>query len=89
MNKAAKFCSDWMTGSHFTMQTSKFFLISAAAMTFGQGHGKVIQYISPDLYFLYPKYLKCSPNGFDVRGKSHCGSGGDGDRDSGGNELKT
>ena len=32
------------------MQTNKFVLIHATAMTLGQGHGKVIQYILPDLY---------------------------------------
>ena len=52
----------------------------------GQGHGKVIQYILPDLYILRPKYLKLSSNGFDVTDKSCCG-GGRGRR--GGNELKT
>ena len=45
-----------------------------------QGHGKVIQYISPDLYILSAKHLRFSSNGFDVRGKSCCG---------GGNKLKT
>ena len=47
--------SDWMSDSHFIMQTSKFLLIDATAVTLGQGHGKVIQYISPDLYILCPK----------------------------------
>ena len=74
-----------MIGSHFIMQTSKFLLIDATAMTLGQGHRNVIQYISPDLHIICPKYLRFSSNGFDVRGKSHfsCGGGG------GGNELKT
>ena len=49
--------------------------MDATVMTLGQGHGKVIQYILPDLYILYPKYLRCSSNGFDVRGKSRCGGG--------------
>ena len=44
------FCSDQMSSSHFIMQTSKFLLIDATAVTLGQDHGKVIQYISPDLY---------------------------------------
>ena len=57
-------------------------------MTLGQGQQKVIQYIFPDLYFLCPKYLRWSWNGFDVRSKSHCGGGGGGGR-GGGNELKT
>ena len=47
------FCSDQMSGSHFIMQTGKFLLIHATAMTLGQGHGKIIQYISLDLYILY------------------------------------
>ena len=77
------FCSDQMSGSHFIVQTSKFLLIDATAVTLGQGHGKVIQYISPDPYILCAKYLRFSSNGFDVRGKSCCGGGG------GGNKLKT
>ena len=28
----------------------------------GQGHEEIIQYIYPDLYFLYPKYLRLSTN---------------------------
>ena len=68
------------------METSKFSLINATAVTLGQGHGKVIQCISPDLYFLCPTYLKCSANSFDVTGKGH---GGGGDGDGSGNELKT
>ena len=35
-----------MSSSHFIVQTSKFLLIDATAVTLGQGHGKVIQYIS-------------------------------------------
>ena len=54
------FCSDWMSCSYFIMQTSKFLLINATAMTLGEGHGKVIQYILPDLYILCPKYLRFS-----------------------------
>ena len=45
--------TDWMSGSHFIMQTSsKFLSISATVMTLGQGHRKVIQCIAPDLYSL-------------------------------------
>ena len=77
------FCSDLMSGSHFIVQTSKFLVIDATALTLGQGHGKVIQYNSPDPYILCAKYLGFSWNGFDVRGKS-CNGGG-----RGGNELKT
>ena len=75
-----------MSGSHFIAQTSIFMLINATAVTLGQGHGKVIQYISPDPYNLCAKYLRFSWNGLDARGKScSCGRGSGG----GGNELKT
>ena len=74
-----------MSGSHFIAQTSKFLLINATAVTVGQGHRKVIQYISPDPYILCVKYLRFSSNGFDMRGKSWRGGGGG----RGGNELKT
>ena len=77
-----KFCSDWLSGSYFILQTTKLLFINVTAVTSGQGHQKVIQYIFPYLYFLCPKYLNWSSNGFDVRSKSHCGGGG-------GNELKT
>ena len=79
------FCSDPTSSSYFIMQTSKFLLIDATAMTLGQGHRKVIQYISPDSYILCAKYLRFSSNSFDVRGKSCCGGG----RGRGRNELKT
>ena len=64
-----------------------FLLIDATAITLGQGHGKVIQYILPDLYILCPKYLRFSSNIFCMRGKSYCS----GRRNSrhGRNELKT
>ena len=52
------FYSDSMSGSHFIAQTSKFLLIDATAVTLGQGHGKVIQYISPDPYIVCAKYLR-------------------------------
>ena len=72
------FCSDLMSGSHFVMQTNKFLLIDATAVTLGHGHEKVIQYISPDSYILCAKYLWFSTNGFDVRGKSFgCGGRGE------------
>ena len=74
-----------MNGSHFIAQTSKFLLIDATAVTLGQAHGKVNQYISPDPYILCAKYVRFSWNDFDVRGKSWCGGGGG----RGGNELKT
>ena len=40
-----------MSGSYFTVQTSIFLLIDATAVTLGQGHGKIIQYILPDLIY--------------------------------------
>ena len=64
------FCSDPMSGSHFAMQTNKFLLIDATAVTLGQGHGKFIEYISLSVYILCPKYLRCSSSRFDVIGKS-------------------
>ena len=51
---ATKFCNDLLSGSHFIMQQSKFLLINATAVTWGEGHRKVMQYIFPDLYFLCP-----------------------------------
>ena len=56
------FCSDPMSSSHLIPQTSKFLLIDATAVTLGQGHGKVIQYITPDSYILCAKYLWFSSN---------------------------
>ena len=53
-----------MSASPFIMQTNKFLLIDATALTLGQGHGKVIQYILPDLYILCPEYLRFSSNVF-------------------------
>ena len=46
---ATKFYSDWMYGSHFIVQSSKFLLISATASTLSQGQWNVDQYISPHL----------------------------------------
>ena len=82
-NKAAMFCSDPMIGSHFITQTGKFLLMDATAVTLGQGHGNVIQYISPDPYIHCAKYQRLSLNGFDVRGKVFAAV------DANGNELKT
>ena len=81
-----------MSASHFITQTSKFVLIDATAVTLGQGHENVIEYIYPgDPYILCAKYLRFSSNGFDMRGKSCCGGGRRGGRRGGlrGNELKT
>ena len=36
---ATKFCSDWMSGSHFTVQTSKFLLINVTTVNLSQGQG--------------------------------------------------
>ena len=83
------FCSDPMSGSYFIAQTSKLLLIDATAVTFGQGHRKVTQYISPDSYILCAKYLRLSSNGSDVRDKSRCGGGRGGGGGRGRNELKT
>ena len=83
------FCSDPMSDFHFIVQTSKFLVMDTTAVTLGQGHGKVIQYISPDPYILCAKYQRFSSKGFDVRGKSFCGGGGGGRGRRGGNELKT
>ena len=58
-----------MSSSHFIAQTSIFLLIDATAVTLGQGHRKVIQYIFPDPYILCVKYQRFSSNGFDERGK--------------------
>ena len=76
-----------MSGSYFIVQTNKFSLIDAKALTLGQGHRKVIQYISHDLYILCPRHLRFSSNGIDVRCKSRGGGGRGGGH--GGNELKT
>ena len=81
-----------MSGSRFIAQSSKCLLIDATAATLGQGHAKVIRYISPDPYILCAKYVKFSWNGFDVRGKSCYGGGRGGGGRGGGrgeNELKT
>ena len=51
--------------------------MDATAVTLGQGHGKVIQYNSPDPYILCAKYQRFSSNGFDVRGKSFAAADAD------------
>ena len=65
-----------------------FVLIYATAMTLGQGHRKVSQYIYSDPYILCAEHPRFSSNGFDVRGKSCC-RGGRGGGGRGGNEWKT
>ena len=62
--------------------------MDATAVTLGQGHWKVIQYISPDPYILSAKYQRFSSNGFDVRGKSFCGGGRGRGRGRGGRRRK-
>ena len=52
------FGSDPMRGSYFIAQKSKFLLMDATAVTLGQGHGKVIQYIFPDPYILFCQMWK-------------------------------
>ena len=66
---------DRVSSSHFIAQTNNFLLIDATAVTLGQGHGEVIQYISPDPYILCAKYRRLRSNGCHVRGKSCCGGG--------------
>ena len=78
------FCIDSMSGSYVIAQRSKFLLIYATAVTLGEGHRKVVQYIFPDPYILCAKYLRFSSNGFDVRGNSFCGGGGGGGGRGGG-----
>ena len=46
-----------MSGIHFFVQTSKFMFVNDTVATFGQDHGKDIQYIFRDRYFLCPKHL--------------------------------
>ena len=86
VNMALTFGSDQMSSSHFIAQTSKFLLINTTAVTLGQGHRMVIQYISQDPYILCAKYERFSSNGFDVSGESFCGRGRS---RRVGNELKT
>ena len=52
-------CSYSMSVSHFIVQTSKFLLIDATAVTLGQGHGKVIQYSAASHIFTLAKLLRC------------------------------
>ena len=85
---ATKFCSDWLSGSDFILQISKFLFINVTAVTLGQSDQKVTRYIFSDLYLLCPKYIRFSWNVFDVRSKSLCAASGRGRR-GGGNELKT
>ena len=59
-----------MSGAYVIVQTSEFLLTDATAGTLGQGHRKVILYISPDSYILCAKYLRFSSKRFDVRDKN-------------------
>ena len=58
-------------------------LIDATAVTLGQGHEKVTQYISLEPYILCAKFVRFSSNGLDVRGESCCGGGRGGGRGGG------
>ena len=58
-----------MSGSHFSMQTSKFLLINVTAVTMSQGHKQIISYISLYPYILCLKYVRFGTNGLEVRGK--------------------
>ena len=51
---ATKFCSDWMTGSHFVMQTSKFLVINVTAVNLGQGQGRSASTFSQMHTFFVP-----------------------------------
>ena len=53
--------------------------MDATALTLCQGHGKVIQYISPDPYILCAKFQRFSSKGFDVRRKSFADADADAD----------
>ena len=53
-------CNDPISGSYSITQTNKFLLMDAKALTLGQGHGRVIHYISPDPYILCAKYQRFS-----------------------------
>ena len=41
-----------MSGSYLIVQKSTSVLTSATAVTLNQGHRKIMQYITPHLYFL-------------------------------------
>ena len=62
--------------SNFIVQTSTFLFISATAMALDQGHRKVIECISSNVYCLCSKYLRFSSKDFDVRSKGFCGGHG-------------
>ena len=78
-----------MSGSYWITQTSKFLLINATAVTLSQGHGKVIQYISPDQYVLCTQYERFSSNSFDMRGKSFCAADADVDTANAADAVET
>ena len=65
-----------------------FLFINATAVTLGQGHRRVTQYIFPDVYFLYPKYQRFAQTVLTWEAKVIEGSGGGRGR-GGGNELLT
>ena len=53
-DKATALCSDRMSGSYFIVQTIKFLLINATALTLGQGHGKSSSTFSQTYIFFVP-----------------------------------
>ena len=53
-NQVLKWLVEWFSLN----PADKQIFINVTAMTLGQSHQKVIQYIFPDLYFLCPKYLR-------------------------------
>ena len=85
MTRATKLSRFVMNGSHLITQISNFFLIDATAMTLGQGHGKVIQYISPHLYILCAYIKGLAPTVSTWEGKVYAAADTDGGRHSGTN----
>ena len=87
MGIAATFCSEWMSGSHFNVQTSKFNLTNATSVTLGQGHSIRSSSTFPQTYIFFVPNTRFGINGFDVKNKGLCGGGRGGGR--GENELQT
>ena len=51
---ATKLCSNWLSGSHFILQTGKFLFLNATAVTLGQGHRKSSSSFSQGYTFFVP-----------------------------------
>ena len=64
-----------MSSSHFIAQTSTFLLIDATAVTLGQGHGEVIQYISQTHIFFVPNIWGLAQTVLTWEAKVFCGGG--------------